>query len=85
MTPNALVSEFRNRMPVILDPADYDRWLVRSVTNPEKVKPMLATFSAELTEAVAVSRFVGNARNEGPACRHPRSAKGPDWLAGPSA
>lgn len=72
--PNALVAPIHDRMPVILTPEAMPRWLGS--------EPLAAEAFAELTRAVpaeamaerAVSRFVGNTRNEGPGCHAPVDA-----------
>ncbi|WP_020469149.1 SOS response-associated peptidase [Zavarzinella formosa] len=74
-TPNELVGQVHNRMPVILRPEDYDRWLDRQATDPAAVLPLLASYPAELMEKVAVSRHVGNVRNQGPECLTPAEPK----------
>jgi putative SOS response-associated peptidase YedK len=62
---NALASEVHDRMPVILDPADYDGWL-----RGEQIP--LIPFPAERMRARPVSTFVNNARNDGAQCVEPR-------------
>ena len=59
--PNALMAELHDRMPVILDPADYDRWL--DPTQPG-AQELLRPCPAEWLEAVPVSRRVNNPRND---------------------
>jgi len=70
-TPNELVKGVLSRMPVILPPEIYDRWIDCGVTDPAVLKPLLVPYSADEMEAVAVTRFVSNARNEGPECLAP--------------
>jgi putative SOS response-associated peptidase YedK len=65
-TPNELVAELHNRMPVILDPADYDPWLHDD--RPDQLNHLLRPFSAAPMAAYPVSTYVNNPRNEGPAC-----------------
>ncbi len=59
--PNALMAELHDRMPVILDPADYDRWLDPSVPGAEE---LLRPCPAEWLEAVPVSTRVNSPRND---------------------
>ena len=65
---NELAAKVHNRMPVILDPVDYDFWL-----NPESGEAayMLTPFPADRMTATPVSTTVNNARNEGPECIAP--------------
>lgn len=59
--PNELMAELHNRMPVILDPADYDAWLdPRDPRGSELLRPC----PAEWLEAVPVSTRVNSPRND---------------------
>jgi putative SOS response-associated peptidase YedK len=68
--PNPLAAAVHDRMPVILAPADYDRWLDRA-TPIEALKAMLKPLPAELMEAYAVSRLVNSVRNDREECIAP--------------
>lgn len=62
---NELVAPVHERMPVILHPRDFDRWLSRE--EPERPPvDLLRPFPAEEMEAKAVSTEVGNVRNNSP-------------------
>lgn len=63
--PNELVQTMHDRMPVILEPRDYDRWLEPG----DPARPptdLLRTYPAEKMEAWPVSERVGNVRNDDP-------------------
>ena len=62
---NKLARKVHDRMPVILNPVDYDAWL-----NPEieDVAYMLAPCDADRMTVRPVSTYVNNARNQGPEC-----------------
>ncbi len=60
--PNELMEQVHNRMPVILEPQDYDRWLDPEVTERPPVD-LLRPFPAERMRAWPVSERVGNVRN----------------------
>ena len=62
--PNALVSPIHNRMPVILDPDDWDRWL-STETALKDLRALLFPFPAGELDAYPVSAAVNNVRNEG--------------------
>lgn len=64
-SPNELMSKLHDRMPVILSPSDYDRWLDPGVTDPEGVADLLRPYAGEM-RAHPVSSLVNNARNDGP-------------------
>src|SRR6266540_2040167 len=65
-SPNELVAQVHNRMPVILDPGDEALWLDSAVTSPLAVLGCLRPYPSERMEAYPVSPLVGAAWNEGP-------------------
>jgi putative SOS response-associated peptidase YedK len=67
---NAVVRSVHDRMPVILAPTDFAPWLDPR-TPPPELHALLRPFPAEAMSATAVSRYVSNARNEGPQCLAP--------------
>ena len=63
--PNELMQSIHNRMPVILEPQDYDRWL--DSANPQTPPvDLLRPFPAEKMRAWPVTDRVGNVRNNDP-------------------
>ncbi len=68
---NELMQQVHNRMPVILDPADYERWLDRDQQDPKAVVDLLKQFPAERMQLVPVSTLVNSPRNEKPECVQP--------------
>lgn len=69
--PNAVVAQVHDRMPVILDPTDYGRWLHEGPLAPASVLDLLRPFPAARMAARAVARYVNSAANEGPRCLEP--------------
>lgn len=65
---NALLQELHHRMPVILSPEDYDRWLDSGITHPEHVIDLLKPFDARKLRKAPVSNAVNKAVNDGPEC-----------------
>jgi putative SOS response-associated peptidase YedK len=63
--PNALMEPIHNRMPVILEPRDYSRWLDPGDPARPPVD-LLRPFPAEKMVAWPVSDRVGNVRNNDP-------------------
>jgi len=65
--PNALMEPFHDRMPVILEPKDYDRWLgaedAHSGAAGRPPVDLMRTYPAEKMAAWPVSERVGNVRN----------------------
>lgn len=65
--PNALVEPMHNRMPAILEPRDYDRWLDANPGSSDPSRPpvdLLRPFPLEKMRAWRVSERVGNVRND---------------------
>jgi putative SOS response-associated peptidase YedK len=65
---NALLKPIHDRMPVILGPDDYDRWLDPAITDPGRVADLLRPFDARLMRVYPVSRAVNRVENDGPEC-----------------
>ena len=63
--PNELTATVHNRMPVILNPSEYDRWLSRSETEKPPID-LLRPYPAEKMTAHEAHRDVGNVRNNHP-------------------
>lgn len=63
--PNELTAQVHTRMPVILRPSDYDRWLSREVTTQPPID-LLRPYPAEEMEMHPANPSVGNVRNNGP-------------------
>ena len=45
--PNELMTTIHNRMPVILNPADYAQWLDASPQTPDKLQPLIKPFPTD--------------------------------------
>jgi putative SOS response-associated peptidase YedK len=61
---NELMASVHTRMPVILHPRDYGRWLDGDAERPPI--DMLRPFESELMAAAPCNPLVGNVRNNGP-------------------
>jgi len=68
---NEFMQPIHNRMPVILERADYECWLDPECQVPEAVLPLLRQFPAERRQRTAVSTLVNSPRNERPECLLP--------------
>jgi putative SOS response-associated peptidase YedK len=64
--PNELVAPIHNRMPVIVRPEYYDRWLDAKATDPAALADVLEPFGAERMDAWKVSTRVNAPANQGP-------------------
>jgi putative SOS response-associated peptidase YedK len=69
--PNQLLRPIHNRMPVLLDPADFDQWLDSRSHQAADVQHLLRPFSEENMSFYPVSTHVNNPRNEDPRCIEP--------------
>ena len=82
--PNDLVQPLHDRMPVILAPQDYDRWL--DPGDPERPPiDLLRPFPAERMKAWKVSSAVGNTKNDSPNLRLPLNEEPRDLFSGLNA
>jgi putative SOS response-associated peptidase YedK len=62
---NELTDPIHDRMPVILHPREYDRWL----NNYDEARPpldLLRSYESEGTRMTPANHAVGNVRNNGP-------------------
>jgi putative SOS response-associated peptidase YedK len=68
--PNEIMEPIHNRMPVILEPKDYERWL--DLSDPARSPvDLLRPFPAERMMAWPVSERVGNVCDNGPELLQP--------------
>jgi putative SOS response-associated peptidase YedK len=69
---NELMSEVHTRMPVILHPRDYDRWISREVTDQPPID-LLRPYESDEMEKHPANPLVGNVKN----CRSRRQGPQP--------
>ena len=65
-TPNELMESIHDRMPVILHPRDYAKWLNPAPQTPENLQPLIKPFPAEAMTAYSVSTLVNKVANDTP-------------------
>jgi len=63
---NNLIAPIHDRMPVILNPSDWEQWLDRDQRDPEKLKALYQSFPAEEIEMHPVPPMVNSVKNAGP-------------------
>ncbi|MEM1355522.1 MAG: SOS response-associated peptidase [Planctomycetota bacterium] len=82
--PNEMIADLHDRMPVILDPKDYARWLNPNQQDAAAASTLLRPYPAERMEAWPVSTYVNKTGNEGPRCIEPVEIEGeqPGLFAG---
>jgi putative SOS response-associated peptidase YedK len=68
---NSLIRSIHDRMPVIIRPEEYNLWLDRSITEPEKLKSLYNPYPSELLEMYQVSSLVNTPRNDSVECIAP--------------
>jgi len=71
-----LAAKVHDRMPVILDAADYALRLDPAVHGREKLQHLIAPFDAKRVTVRPVSTLANNARNQGPECIEPVKGEG---------
>jgi putative SOS response-associated peptidase YedK len=70
-TPNKLMEAIHDRMPVILSPDDYERWIDTTLQEPEQVTDLMKPCPPSWLTMRAVSTFVNSPHNEGERCVMP--------------
>ena len=74
---NALLAPLHDRMPVILDPADWPLWLGEMPAEPARLQALLRPCPPETLALWPVSPRVGNVRNNDPALIEPVAGADP--------
>jgi putative SOS response-associated peptidase YedK len=69
--PNDLMRPIHNRMPVILQPKNYELWLDPGIQQPEQLQPVLLPYPSNEMVAYPVSRWVNSPDNDDPRCIEP--------------
>ena len=70
-TANDLIEPIHERMPVIIPPSDYDKWIDNRITDKGKLQAMLRPYGDVTMRAYPVSTFVNVVRNDSPGCIRP--------------
>ena len=74
--PNEMMADLHDRMPVILDPNQYDAWLDPDQQDAQAASRLLKPYAADKMAAWPVSTYVNKAGNEGPRCIEPAGQQG---------
>lgn len=72
--PNPLMARIHDRMPVILRPEDYAKWLTSESRQPMDLNNLLTAYPAEEMETYPVSKLVNQARADLPEMIQPAQA-----------
>ena len=70
-TPNAVTATVHDRMPVILDPSNYDLWLDPGMTSPDAACDLLRPYNAQFMHSYPVSTRINNVVNDDEQCTAP--------------
>ena len=70
-TPNALLADIHDRMPVILRRENYDLWLDPGFRKVSSVSEMLSPFDAALMRRYPVSTRINQVQNDDAECTEP--------------
>jgi len=70
-TPNALTTAVHDRMPVILDPDNYELWLDPGMQNVVAISELLKPYDARLMRCYPVSTRINHVENDDAECSHP--------------
>ena len=70
-SPNAVTSAVHDRMPVILDPDGYDRWLDPGMSNVSEISLLLKPYDARLMRCYPVSSRINHVANDDEECSRP--------------
>jgi putative SOS response-associated peptidase YedK len=73
-SPNRLMEDIHNRMPVILPKESYAPWLAMEEVDPKVLQPFLAPYPDDMMVAYPVSRMVNSPQNDVPECILPLTA-----------
>lgn len=77
-TANERIGRLHDRMPVVLPPSAWDRWLDPHDEDVDALVSLLVPAPAELFELVPVSTRVNDVRNDGPDLLDPVEVDAPD-------
>jgi putative SOS response-associated peptidase YedK len=85
--PNELLKDVHDRMPVILEPGEWDRWLDPAEHDPGRLAPMMDPYPAGLMAMHPVGPWVNSARNDDSRCVEefrPETSEEPGLFGGAS-
>lgn len=77
---NGLVSAIHERMPAILEPADFARWLDPDLDDPARLQSLLRPAENEVLEFFEIDPAVNTAARDEPAVQRPARPPAPERL-----
>lgn len=73
--PNELLKPIHDRMPVIIEPKQFDNWLNPEIQEPAELIPLLEPFKATKMEAYPISTYINSPKNNSEQCIRPIEEK----------
>jgi putative SOS response-associated peptidase YedK len=73
-SPNELMAEIHDRMPVILPEKNINEWLDPDNKDTVALKKLLVSYPTKEMKAYPVSKFVNSPKNDSPECIKPLKA-----------
>ena len=70
-SPDEVVAPIHKRMPVILQPEEFQRWLDPTHENVDELAALMIPTAPSMLEGYPVSTYVNNPAHEGPDCVDP--------------
>jgi putative SOS response-associated peptidase YedK len=68
---NAAIRQIHDRMPVVIQPEDFERWMDCKTQEPREVADLMRPAQEDFFEAIAVSDLVNKVSNMGPDLQKP--------------
>ncbi|PQO28948.1 SOS response-associated peptidase [Blastopirellula marina] len=68
---NELMAPLHDRMPAILSPIDFEKWLDPTIEDPDQLTPLLDSYPADEMEAYPVSTAVNSSKGDSSDYVHP--------------
>ena len=72
---NDQIGNIHHRMPVVIKPQDFDRWLDCKTSEPKDIADLMNPVEDGFFEAIAVSDAVNKVANTGPEIQKPGKAE----------
>ena len=76
-TPNPLLGDIHDRMPVILSRSHYELWLTDAPSEVPRLAGLMRPFDAALMKCYQVSSLVNSPQHDGPDCIRPVASLNP--------
>ena len=75
---NATIRHIHERMPVVIEPEDFERWLDCKTQEPREISDLMRPVEEDFFEALPVSDLVNKVANMGPELQKPVAVASPE-------